>query len=52
MMKKLKWVLAGAVVIFVALQFFNPPHSNPAVKADFIAAARFHPRGLLRLPLG
>ena len=40
MMKKLKWVLAGAVVIFVALQFFNPPHSNPAVKADFIAAAR------------
>jgi hypothetical protein len=38
MKKILKWVLAGAVFIFVALQFFNPPHTNPAVKTDFLTA--------------
>jgi Haem-binding domain len=32
-----KWILAGAVVLFVALQFTNPPHTNPPVKNDFLA---------------
>jgi hypothetical protein len=39
MKKKLKWVAAGAIAIFVVLQFFNPPHVNPPVKTDFISAA-------------
>ena len=34
----LKWALAGAIGIFIVLQFFNPPHINPPVKSDFIAA--------------
>ena len=38
MIKKLKWVLIGAVAIFLALQLFNPPHTNPPVKVDFVAA--------------
>src|SRR5580692_3187133 len=36
----LKWVLPGAMVIFIVLQFFNPSRINPPVKSDFIAAAR------------
>lgn len=39
MKKKLKWIAIGAVVVFAALQLFNPPHTNPPVKTDFIAAA-------------
>jgi Haem-binding domain len=39
-LKWIKWALAGAIGIFVALQFFNPPTENPPVKADFIAAAK------------
>lgn len=39
MKKKLTWILAGALVVFAALQLFNPPRTNPPVKADFIAAA-------------
>jgi hypothetical protein len=38
MKKKLKWVVVGAIVIFAVLQLFNPPHTNPPVKADFMAA--------------
>jgi hypothetical protein len=41
MKKKLKWVLAGGLVVFGALQLFNPSPANPPVKKDFIAAA--HP---------
>jgi hypothetical protein len=40
MKKLLKFVLAAAVVIFIGLQFFNPPHVNPPVKTDFIAATK------------
>jgi hypothetical protein len=34
----LKWALAGALVVFIVLQFFNPSHINPPVKSDFITA--------------
>jgi hypothetical protein len=40
MKRRLKWVLAGAVVLFAALQGFNPSRVNPPVKADFMAATR------------
>ena len=40
MKNKLKWVLAGGLVIFGVLQLFNPSTANPPGKADFIAAAR------------
>ena len=39
MKKRLKWVLAGAIVVFAGLQLFNPSRANPPVKTDFIAAA-------------
>ena len=39
MKKKLKWILIGAIAVFTVLQFFSPPHINPPVKTDFIAAA-------------
>ena len=39
MKKKLMWIPAAAIVIFAALQLFNPPRDNPPVKTDFIAAA-------------
>jgi hypothetical protein len=39
MKKQLKWILAAGLGIFIALQFFNPPHVNPPVKSDLIAAA-------------
>ena len=39
MKKKLAWIVAGALAVFAALQLFNPPHDNPPVKTDFIAAA-------------
>lgn len=39
MKKRLKWVLAGAVVVLAALQLFNPPRNNPPVQRDFLAAA-------------
>ena len=29
--KKLKWALLGLGVTFIALQFTNPPHTNPAI---------------------
>ena len=35
--KSLKWIFIGAVVLFAALQFTNPPHTNPPVKNDFLA---------------
>jgi hypothetical protein len=38
MKKKLKWIAIGVIAIFVALQFFNPPHENPQVKRDFAAS--------------
>jgi hypothetical protein len=38
MMKRLKWVLVGVIVVFAALQLFNPSRTNPPVKTDFIAA--------------
>lgn len=38
MKKKLIWLLAGALTVFAVLQLFNPPRTNPPVKADFIAA--------------
>ena len=37
----LKPVLGGALVIFAAIQLFNPSHENPPVTADFITAV--HP---------
>lgn len=40
MKKKLKFVFIGAVVIFLALQFFNPARTNPPVINDCIAAAK------------
>jgi hypothetical protein len=39
MKKSWKWIPAGALAVFAALQLFNPPHSNPPPKTDFIAAA-------------
>ena len=38
MKKILKWVVVGVLVVFVALQLFNPARNNPPVKTDFIAA--------------
>lgn len=38
MKKKLKWIFIGALVLFAALQLFNPSHTNPPVKSDFFAA--------------
>ena len=40
-MKKSKWIWAGGVLGFAALQLFQPSRANPAVKSDFMAAA--HP---------
>ena len=40
MKKKLTWSAAATVAVFAALQCFNPSRVNPAVKEDFIAAAR------------
>jgi hypothetical protein len=37
---KLTWTLVAAVVIFAALQLFNPSRANPPVVADFAAATR------------
>jgi len=39
-MKKLKWIIAGIIVVFAGLQFFNPSTVNPPVKNDFIATAK------------
>lgn len=41
MKKHLKWILPGALVIFAALQLFNPSRTSPPVTNDFVAAA--HP---------
>ena len=41
MKKILKWVLIVVVVVFAALQLFNPSRENPPVKSDFMAAT--HP---------
>jgi hypothetical protein len=41
--KKWKWILpaaAIAIVVFAALQLFNPARTNPPVKVDFIVAAQ------------
>lgn len=35
--RALKWVLSVALAVFIVLQFFNPPRTNPPVKSDFIA---------------
>lgn len=37
MKKYLKWIIPALIVIFAALQFFNPSHANPPVVVDFIA---------------
>lgn len=39
-MKKWKLILAAALGIFAALQWFNPASTNPPVKNDFLAAAK------------
>jgi len=36
MKKKLKWVFAGALVVFALLQFTNPARTNPPVANDFL----------------
>lgn len=41
MKKKIKWVVVAVIIVFAAMQLFNPPHTNPVVKSDFIAAT--HP---------
>ena len=37
---KLKTILCLAVIVFIGLQFFNPPRVNPPVKNDFIAGIK------------
>ena len=39
--KLFKRIILGAIVLFAALQLFNPSRQNPPVRSDFIAAA--HP---------
>ena len=34
--KNLKWIFVIAGALFAALQFTNPPHTNPPVKNDFL----------------
>jgi hypothetical protein len=41
MKKKLGWAVVILAVIFLGLQLTNPPHTNPPVKSDMIAAT--HP---------
>jgi len=38
MKRRFIWILAAALAVFAALQLFNPPRSNPPLKADFMAA--------------
>jgi hypothetical protein len=38
MKKRLKWILLAALAAFALLQLANPPHTNPPVTTDFIAA--------------
>lgn len=38
-MKKWKLILLAAAFVFAALQLFNPAHTNPPVKNDFLTAA-------------
>lgn len=39
MKQRWKWIPAGALAVFAALQLFNPPRSNPPLSSDFMAAA-------------
>ena len=41
MLKKWKWFVFAGLGVFAGLQLFNPPHANPPVQNDFIAAT--HP---------
>jgi hypothetical protein len=49
-LKNLKWILSGLVILFALLQLDNPPHTNPPVQNDFVGrmnpppdiAAMFH----------
>jgi len=38
MKKKLKWIAAALAVVFLLLQFTNPPRTNPPVVNDLMAA--------------
>ena len=40
MKKKLKWIAAGLLAIFVVLQLFNPERTNPAVINDFLTTTK------------
>ena len=37
MKKKLKWIFGTIIVVFVLLQFTNPPRTNPPVVRDLMA---------------
>jgi hypothetical protein len=38
--KKWKWILPAVVLVFAALQLFNPARTNPPVQVDFLAATQ------------
>ena len=43
MKRILKWGISALVVVFAALQFFQPARTNPPLKADFLKATAAPP---------
>jgi hypothetical protein len=42
--KNLKWCFVGVAILFAALQFTTPSHTNPPVKSDFLTIVNAPPK--------